>query len=650
MVKTQEGVASLRGLQSSGAAKRKRGGSGTGRGRAGRAGRGYHNPLVHVHSGATVDLSPHITMARPRYLICIDFECTSDENPSLVPREDMEIVEFPWVCLDVSQCRILHRELHYCVPQYSKLTESFSRRTTITQERLHGAGTLADAICALHKYCMQLDGDFCVVTHGTWDLWVQLRQEAQKKNLQLPTYLTRFFDLKAEAVNWMMATQQQLGQTTLAALAESCGIQPLGNPNCGIDNATTIAQIVCCVIATTGYMHPQVDILCRPIDFNQIFAEFKQAAGTVLWVKGLPFEATLSDIRQWCAGVKVAPRHALRVLEHLAPGEDGPRPSDSGFIFCNTHQDAMSLLYNSHSMGKQWLEVWPSTEDQARALRTCPFNEPQPAPLPPSQPAAGGAPAALEASPGVTGAPTRTAPSGNGNNLGMRAGDWLCPGCNDLQFARNIKCRRCGESRPTDAGDLPATHNVREGDWTCPGCSDHQFARNTNCRRCGHPRDTTAAAPQATATAGGNARESSNIGGGVGRGGNGGGGGGGNSRMRPGDWVCGQCGDLQFARNARCRQCGSGKPGGAGAAAPGSPAPTGNSSNYAPVMRDGDWMCGGCGDHQFARNTSCRRCGGPRPSQSLEQQQQKQGDAAAEEGENSAGREANGWGRPQISV
>eukprot|EP00854_Cymbomonas_tetramitiformis_P009126 gene9126-10815_t len=380
----------------------------------------------------------------------------------------MEIVEFPWVCLDVSQCRILHRELHYCVPQYSKLTESFSRRTTITQERLHGAGTLADAICALHKYCMQLDGDFCVVTHGTWDLWVQLRQEAQKKNLQLPTYLTRFFDLKAEAVNWMMATQQQLGQTTLAALAESCGIQPLGNPNCGIDNATTIAQIVCCVIATTGYMHPQVDILCRPIDFNQIFAEFKQAAGTVLWVKGLPFEATLSDIRQWCAGVKVAPRHALRVLEHLAPGEDGPRPSDSGFIFCNTHQDAMSLLYNSHSMGKQWLE-----------------------------------------------------------------------------FARNIKYGSLCLG-PADCWDnTPETSDVietffRYGMKRRSLYNDHQFARNTNCRRCGHPRDTTAAAPQATATAGGNARESSNIGGGVGRGGNGGGGGGGNSRMRPGDWVCGQ--------------------------------------------------------------------------------------------------------------
>lgn len=36
-------------------------------------------------------------------------------------------------------------------------------------------------------------------------------------------------------------------------------------------------------------------------------------------------------------------------------------------------------------------------------------------------------------------------------------------------------------------------------------------------------------------------------------------------------------------------------------------------SKPAPAKRPGDWDCPGCGDRQFARNGSCRKCGEPRP-------------------------------------
>ena len=58
-----------------------------------------------------------------------------------------------------------------------------------------------------------------------------------------------------------------------------------------------------------------------------------------------------------------------------------------------------------------------------------------------------------------------------------RPGDWDCPACNDIQFARNTECRMCGEPRPRDG---------RPGAPDCP--SDPQFARNMECRSCGEPR------------------------------------------------------------------------------------------------------------------------------------------------------------------
>jgi len=68
-------------------------------------------------------------------------------------------------------------------------------------------------------------------------------------------------------------------------------------------------------------------------------------------------------------------------------------------------------------------------------------------------------------------------------------------------------------------------------------------------------------------------------------------------RSRPGDWVCPNCGDLQYRKNGTWRMCHAGKPA-AGSAA----------------WKEGDWSCPGRGDHQFARNAACRKCGTSKPA------------------------------------
>lgn len=68
-----------------------------------------------------------------------------------------------------------------------------------------------------------------------------------------------------------------------------------------------------------------------------------------------------------------------------------------------------------------------------------------------------------------------------------KPGDWLCPSCGDLRFARDATCRRCGTTNPcpTAVTGTGGTQTKLPGDWNCPNCNDHVFARNANCRRCG---------------------------------------------------------------------------------------------------------------------------------------------------------------------
>lgn len=85
-------------------------------------------------------------------------------------------------------------------------------------------------------------------------------------------------------------------------------------------------------------------------------------------------------------------------------------------------------------------------------------------------------------------------------------GDWMCPQCNDHVFARNSACRRCGATKPDNPTDPSAAAAAfassggglsrgggsqrvsQPGDWTCPQCKDLQFARNKQCRMCRCPR------------------------------------------------------------------------------------------------------------------------------------------------------------------
>eukprot|EP00418_Pyrodinium_bahamense_P072646 CAMPEP_0179091870 /NCGR_PEP_ID=MMETSP0796-20121207/41989_1 /TAXON_ID=73915 /ORGANISM="Pyrodinium bahamense, Strain pbaha01" /LENGTH=335 /DNA_ID=CAMNT_0020789467 /DNA_START=41 /DNA_END=1049 /DNA_ORIENTATION=- len=160
------------------------------------------------------------------------------------------------------------------------------------------------------------------------------------------------------------------------------------------------------------------------------------------------------------------------------------------------------------------------------------------------------------------------------------------------------------------------------GDWTCPNCQDLVFARNNACRRCSTPKPgaacmgtpSVASQPFSGATHGAVASPGPAYGRPS------------FSDIRPGDWHCPACFDLQFARNSTCRRCGTAHPGSSGQSVPSQQAMTA-ATFYSPPsvpapmaggvrgqeMRPGDWICPHCSDHVFAKNDACRRCSTPRP-------------------------------------
>ena len=131
-----------------------------------------------------------------------------------------------------------------------------------------------------------------------------------------------------------------------------------------------------------------------------------------------------------------------------------------------------------------------------------------------------------------------------------RPGDWMCPSCYNNNFASRHSCFRCSAPKPgqpvhPDGGASasgPAADgrafNARPGDWMCPSCNNNNFASRTACFRCSTPKPDLGLA-QGNWNAGGAGSAYVN---------------------RPGDWVCPSCQSNVFGTRSACYRCSTPRP------------------------------------------------------------------------------------------
>lgn len=213
----------------------------------------------------------------------------------------------------------------------------------------------------------------------------------------------------------------------------------------------------------------------------------------------------------------------------------------------------------------------------------------------------------------------------------LKEGDWTCPSCGNHNFASRKVCNRCGGPKPPPPGA-----NAKEGDWICPACENHNYASRQACNRCGHPKPGTFAAGMGGMMGmamggwqggkGGGWQGGGFQGGGFqggkgcmgGKGGMGQAAAAGPGGMRPGDWICGSCGNHNYASRDNCNKCGAPKSqqntgfGGAMMKGGGPRSAPYGMAMQPPGMRPGDWICPSCGNHNYASRDNCNKCQHPK--------------------------------------
>ncbi|KAF9976988.1 hypothetical protein BGZ65_007596 [Modicella reniformis] len=307
--------------------------------------------------------APKVPTSEYDYYIVLDFEATCDDNKPvaelLVTGATSEIIEFAWLCIAKNNFTVLHEEQRYVKSVSTPVTPFCQSLTKITPEKLENAGTLVEAIESLDNYItteiLDRGKSFCFVTHGAWDLRIQLPREAKDKNISLPTYLKEpiLFDLKEEATKWVAHHSEVILKSfSLEKMCEAFNVSQVGQLHSGVDDAKTIVSIMKYLVA---FAHP--DVFTQAMDPAQTLKMFKMEESKIVRISSLSFDITQTELEAFFASKQLKPKE----LVMQANGTNTNRASAGGFAVFEKHNDALAALdLNGSLLGQRTIEITPS--------------------------------------------------------------------------------------------------------------------------------------------------------------------------------------------------------------------------------------------------------------------------------------------------
>ncbi|KAI8981292.1 ribonuclease H-like domain-containing protein [Trametes punicea] len=189
------------------------------------------------------------SMSPLRYLLVLDFEATCDDTDRIVPRGEMEIIEFPTILYDLQQDKVEAIFHEYVRPTlHPRLTQFCTGLTGIEQSTVDAADTFQNVweryqqFLRSHKIIEQ-PSSAAFLTCGDWDLKTMLPQQLRLSGLDdsstsLP--YNRWINIK-KSYQWFYGLRYAKGMDGMLRHAR---MTLEGRHHSGIDDCKNILRLV----------------------------------------------------------------------------------------------------------------------------------------------------------------------------------------------------------------------------------------------------------------------------------------------------------------------------------------------------------------------------------------------------------------------
>eukprot|EP00123_Amoebidium_parasiticum_P016524 comp23475_c0_seq1/m.39237 comp23475_c0_seq1/g.39237 ORF comp23475_c0_seq1/g.39237 comp23475_c0_seq1/m.39237 type:complete len:755 (-) comp23475_c0_seq1:65-2329(-) len=299
------------------------------------------------------------------FLVVVDFDVTCDASGTA----PQEIIVLPWVVIAAESGAVV-REDQLLVKPREALTPYCTRLTRITNEQLATADALDQAVAKFDRFLEdEIAGQgrtYCLVTDGAWDLRQCLTVEAAKKGIALKPHYFTYFDVRKEFGKCHPNAPDSI--TNTKAIMEYLGMEQLPAGS-GLPECRRIAGIVSHLLkAGHQFVTPEV---FAPADRPQPAPSTRPTQihhDRIVKLRGLPFAATVEEVKAFFAGLDISPDGVLICLN-----PQRARPTGEGFVKFMTQEGHDKALAKDRQMiGGRYLEVFSASRqdyDTASALR-----------------------------------------------------------------------------------------------------------------------------------------------------------------------------------------------------------------------------------------------------------------------------------------
>lgn len=187
-----------------------------------------------------------------KYLCVLDFEATCCQHDEF-PRNEMEIIEFPIVVVDLEKLAIVDSFHKYIKPnRHPKLTKFCTDLTGITQEMLEDKPDFTTVFFGseLGLFMAKYGEESVIITCGDWDLRTmlpnQLKALAVSPN-KIPSCFKRWLNVKE-----LFQDFYKVKAGGMPNMLEKLKLELKGRHHSGIDDCKNIASI-CVKMTEDGY-------------------------------------------------------------------------------------------------------------------------------------------------------------------------------------------------------------------------------------------------------------------------------------------------------------------------------------------------------------------------------------------------------------
>jgi len=300
-------------------------------------------------------------MGSRKYLVLFHV-VSAGENGEGLGSDEADIVLVLYLVLDIVQNKIVLVKKVAVRPtsgdhNQNILSDEVKSEFELCEGDVKGAGTLGSVIHQLDKsWRDEIPGNFTIMTDGPLVIRQTLFPEAFRKNIPLPAYYQNFHDLRKEFQS-ICSTSIPQEKLTVDEMLGVLGVTSSSIADPALRHVNNMAVVVQKLLLDGGHLHEPEPVL---VDLLQGIRTRNEQVDTncVVRARGLPWQASDTDIARFFVGLNVAPGGVALCLS-----AQGRRNGEALVLLESAAHRDMALRRHKHHIGNRYIEVYKATGD-----------------------------------------------------------------------------------------------------------------------------------------------------------------------------------------------------------------------------------------------------------------------------------------------